>query len=93
MGFHNIIQRAKNAAPDFLERLLREAEAILDCFIQGNPRPSGNKKTVALTAEGIREPISLRFFYANRDLGITSMVSILDGVGRVIFDDELINAV
>ncbi|CAA6657080.1 unnamed protein product [Spirodela intermedia] len=78
MGFPNMVHRAKNASADVFRRLLFEAEAILDCLRQGNP--------------GIRDPITLRFFYANRDVAIRSIVAVLDGVGRVIFNDDLVKA-
>ncbi|CAA6660753.1 unnamed protein product [Spirodela intermedia] len=92
MGFPNMVHRAKNASADVFRRLLFEAEAILDCLRQGNPRPSQNPTAISLTAEGIRDPITLRFFYANRDVAIRSIVAVLDGVGRVIFNDDLVKA-
>lgn len=92
IGFTNMVHRMKNATADVFRRLLLEAEAILDCLRQGNPRPSQNPAAITLTAEGIRDPITLRFFYANRDVAIRSIVAILDGVGRVIFNDDLVKA-
>ncbi|CAA6670295.1 unnamed protein product [Spirodela intermedia] len=92
MGFPNMVRRAKNAPADVFQRLLLEAEAILDSLHQGNPKTSQNATAIFLTAYGARDPITLQFFYANRDLGIRSIVAILDSVGRIIFNDELVKA-
>lgn len=92
MGFRNMVQRVKNSPADFFQRLLLEAEAILDALHQGTPKSSQNATAIFLTTYGVGEPFNLEFFYANGDLGIMSIVAILDGVGRVIFKDELIKA-
>lgn len=92
VGFPDMVGRVKSSTRDATLRLLREAEAILDCFRQGNPPPARSAAALTQTAQLVRDPPTLRFFYVHRDVAIRSIVSILDGVGRVIFDDVLIRA-
>ncbi|MQL90391.1 hypothetical protein Taro_022984 [Colocasia esculenta] len=92
LGFDDMVRRVKSSPREASLRLLREAEAILDCLRQGSPPPARGTAALTQTTQSAKDAPNLRFFFVHRDVAIRSMVSVLDGVGRVIFDDALIRA-
>ncbi|KAM0935791.1 hypothetical protein DsansV1_C27g0196591 [Dioscorea sansibarensis] len=78
------------AAPVMLLDFVMEAESILNVIRPGSP-PSDNDELMAipLTANFANEPINLRFFYCHSDVIVRGLTYILDGVGTLIFNDEL----
>ena len=74
-----------------VQRFMAEAEAILGCLRQGSPPPddSNNPNPIPLTASLTTESVTLRFFHCQRDVAMRGITSMIDGVGKLIFDDYL----
>ncbi|KAH7682971.1 hypothetical protein IHE45_05G153600 [Dioscorea alata] len=78
------------AAPILLLDFVMEAEAILNVIRPGSSS-SDNDELIAipLTANFANEPIDLLFFSYHSDVVVRGLTYILDGVGTLIFNDEL----
>ena len=89
MGAGPVVTYAKLASFILFERLVAEAKIILDRI---RLRPLRNPLDLNSNIEGVPLPQTVLYVHANRDAAIRVMVRILDGVGRVIFNEELIRA-
>lgn len=78
-------------APILLLDFVLEAEAILNVIRPGSSSSSDNDELIAipLTANFANESIDLRFFSCHSDVIVRGLTYILDGVGTLIFNDEL----
>ncbi|XP_073101462.1 uncharacterized protein [Elaeis guineensis] len=74
---------------DVVHRLIDEALQILDQLRQNAPLLTEDNGKIPLTAALAVEPFNLRFFHYHRDRAVTGIAHILDGVGKLIFDENL----
>ncbi|PKA64148.1 hypothetical protein AXF42_Ash005160 [Apostasia shenzhenica] len=76
--------------PAIVGGFIAEAESILDYLRQDSPAMHDPSVAgIPLTAALVDEPLTLRFFYAQRNVAVRALTNILDGVGTVVFDDGL----
>ncbi|XP_042426232.1 uncharacterized protein LOC122014115 [Zingiber officinale] len=69
-------------------RLVAEAESVLDCLRCDAP-PRDSTLAIPVIASLSDQPIDLGFFYFNRHDAAKRIAGVLDGAGRVFFDDTL----
>ncbi|ONK73550.1 uncharacterized protein A4U43_C04F32790 [Asparagus officinalis] len=77
--------------PTLLRHFIAEANSILDVLRPGSWAPLEARYTtlIPFTAELVEERLTLGFFYWNSGFVVRGIMGILDGVGRVLFDEEL----
>ncbi|EHA8589150.1 hypothetical protein COCNU_scaffold008284G000030 [Cocos nucifera] len=75
---------------DVVHRLIDEALQILGQLCQNAPLLTEDNVKIPLTAALAVEPFNLRFFHYHRDRAVRGIAHILDGVGKLIFDDNLL---
>ncbi|XP_008796154.1 uncharacterized protein LOC120110922 [Phoenix dactylifera] len=74
---------------DVVGRLIDEALQILGQLRQNAPLLTDDGVKIPLTAALAVEPFNLRFFHYHRDRAVRGIAHVLDGVGKLIFDDNL----
>lgn len=86
----NVVAFVRNCRNrDVVQRLIDEALQILDQLRQNAPLLSDNNDNIPLTASLAVEQFNLRFFHYHRDRAVRGIAHVLDGVGKLIFDDNL----
>ncbi|KAJ0970671.1 hypothetical protein J5N97_018630 [Dioscorea zingiberensis] len=88
MGIDVIRYLQNITASTQLLNFVNEAEAILNVIRQQSPPPSDNE-ALPFTSHFATEPINLRFFYFHSDVVMRGLTYLLDGVGTIIFNDQL----
>lgn len=92
LGMHIVFHLNRHCNNRALVRqFIIEAETILDVIRPEATFPSNKKSRylIPYTASLVREALDLKFFYCHCDVVVKGIAHVLDGVGRLVFDDEL----
>jgi hypothetical protein len=85
-GTVSAIHHVPSISPTAVATVAAEANGILDCLRHQEPMVPAIPLISALCQDGNVDP---RFFAFHQDLVVRGVADILDGVGKLIFDDRL----
>lgn len=87
LGIDMIGQIAQITNPTIIFTLIAEADAVLHCLRQDDGL--NNYTEIPLITSLSKNSLDIRFFNFHRDVIVRGLAYILDGVGRVVFDDHM----
>ncbi|KAJ1698377.1 hypothetical protein LUZ63_006889 [Rhynchospora breviuscula] len=87
LGIDMISQIVQIINPTRIFKLINEVDSVLHCLRQEDG--SSNYTEIPLMTSLARNSLDIRFFNFHKDVIVKGLAYILDGVGRIVFDDHM----
>jgi hypothetical protein len=87
IGIEMIGRITKITNPTLIFKLIAEADAILHCLRQDDGL--NNYTEIPMITSMAENSLDIRFFNFHKDVIVRGLTCIIDGVGRIVFDDHM----